>query len=214
MSNVVAIVPCGGASRRMGRPKADLPFGPETLLQRAVRQLAGAVDLVIVAAAPGQSLPDLDARKVRVVRDPSPHLGPLRGLEAALAVAPGSAEFAYLAAVDAPHFSSDWLRLLLDRIEEREGAAAAFDGRWQPFAALYRIGPTREAVARLRAEGVERLTSLLDRLATRRIDARELAAIDPSGLIFRDLDRPEEYLRALQERSEEGPLGRPNGGPR
>ena len=32
-----AIVLCGGRSRRMGRDKASLPFGTETLLERVVR---------------------------------------------------------------------------------------------------------------------------------------------------------------------------------
>ena len=39
MSNVyAAIVLCGGRSSRMGTPKALLPFGPELMLQRVVRQ--------------------------------------------------------------------------------------------------------------------------------------------------------------------------------
>ena len=32
-----AVVLCGGESRRMGRPKAWLPFGDERMLQRVVR---------------------------------------------------------------------------------------------------------------------------------------------------------------------------------
>ena len=34
------IVLAGGKSTRMGVPKATLPFGPETMLQRVVRLLA------------------------------------------------------------------------------------------------------------------------------------------------------------------------------
>ena len=45
------IVLCGGESRRMGRDKASLPFGPETLLQRVVRQLASQVFPIVVVAA-------------------------------------------------------------------------------------------------------------------------------------------------------------------
>ncbi len=37
------IVLCGGQSKRMGRPKAWLPFGGETMLQRVVRVLAEVV---------------------------------------------------------------------------------------------------------------------------------------------------------------------------
>ncbi len=202
MPEVVAIVLCGGASRRMGRSKADLPLGRETLLERAVRQLAAAVDLVVVAAAPGQSLPAFDSRRVRIVRDPSPHPGPLHGLGAALAVLPESAEFAYLAAVDAPWFSAKWLRLLVGRVGDRDAAAATVDGRLQPFAALYRVGPARAAVARLLAEGARRLSAILERLEVRSVPVADLAAVDSTGDPFRDLDRPEDYRRALDEMAE------------
>ena len=37
------IVLCGGKSTRMGRSKALLPFGPETMLQRVVRLLGSVV---------------------------------------------------------------------------------------------------------------------------------------------------------------------------
>ena len=41
-----AIVLCGGRSRRMGGPKAWLPFGPERLLQRVVRLAGKAVGFI------------------------------------------------------------------------------------------------------------------------------------------------------------------------
>jgi molybdopterin-guanine dinucleotide biosynthesis protein A len=47
------IVLCGGKSTRMGVPKATLPFGPETMLQRVLRLLSTAVSPVVVVAAPG-----------------------------------------------------------------------------------------------------------------------------------------------------------------
>jgi molybdenum cofactor guanylyltransferase len=63
-----AVVLCGGESRRMGVPKAWLPFGPERLLQWVVR-LVGVVSRPIVVAAPGQELPELPTG-VSIVRDP------------------------------------------------------------------------------------------------------------------------------------------------
>ena len=40
-----SVVLCGGESRRMGLPKADLPFGNELLIERVVR-LLGELELV------------------------------------------------------------------------------------------------------------------------------------------------------------------------
>ena len=74
--SVAAVILCGGESRRMGRPKAWLPFGEELMLQRVVR-LAGLVAWpIVVVAAPGQRLPELSADIV-VVRDLVAGRGPL-----------------------------------------------------------------------------------------------------------------------------------------
>lgn len=209
---VAGIVLCGGASRRMGRSKAALPFGPESLVERAVRQLAGVFDPIVVAAAPSQILPDFDPRHVWIVRDPSPHQGPMHGLAAALAALTNAAEFAYLAAVDTPRFSSAWARLLTDRIGGSDAAAAIVDGRLQPFGSLYRVAAARKALDRLMFEGIGRLTTLLERLDTTRIGGAELAGVDPDGVLFRDLDRPEEYRRALAEMADDPvPPGHPRG---
>ena len=48
---VGGVILCGGRSSRMGRPKALLPFGEETLLTRMVRILSGVVDPIVVVAA-------------------------------------------------------------------------------------------------------------------------------------------------------------------
>lgn len=57
-----AVVLCGGESRRMGRAKAWLPFGPERMLQRVVRLVREAVGPVVVVAAPGQECPPCPTR--------------------------------------------------------------------------------------------------------------------------------------------------------
>ena len=49
---VAGIVLRGGQSRRMGQPKAWLPFGGETMLARVVRILGGVVDPIVVVASP------------------------------------------------------------------------------------------------------------------------------------------------------------------
>src|SRR5438128_4376608 len=88
------IILCGGQSKRMGRPKAWLPFGGETMLPRVVRLLSQVVAPVVVVAAPGQDLPALPAG-VAVVRDEERGRGPLQGLAAGLKALQGQAEAAY-----------------------------------------------------------------------------------------------------------------------
>ena len=84
MTQVGGIVLCGGQSKRMGRPKAWLPFAGEIMLPRVVRLLGEAVEPIVVVAAPGQDVPSLPAA-VAIVRDEEKDRGPLVGLAAGLA---------------------------------------------------------------------------------------------------------------------------------
>jgi molybdopterin-guanine dinucleotide biosynthesis protein A len=70
------IVLCGGRSTRMGVPKATLPFGPETMLQRVVRLLGSVVAPIVAVAAREQKLPKLP-EDVIVTRDEREQRGPL-----------------------------------------------------------------------------------------------------------------------------------------
>ena len=66
--NCGALVLCGGESRRMGEPKAWLPFGRERMLQRVVRLVGTTAEPVVVVAGPDQELPPLPSA-VRIARD-------------------------------------------------------------------------------------------------------------------------------------------------
>ena len=111
--SVAAVILCGGESRRMGRPKAWLPFGDERMLERVVR-LAGTVARpIVVVAASGQELPEL-AVDVAVVRDPVAGRGPLQGLAAGLGALPDSVELAYATATDVPFLEPRWIGRLVE----------------------------------------------------------------------------------------------------
>src|SRR5947207_12117554 len=101
MLRVGGIVLCGGQSKRMGRPKAWLPFAGELLLPRVVRILGETVSPIVVVAAVDQELPPLPA-DVQVVRDEEKGRGPLQGLAAGLAALAGQADAAYASSCDVP----------------------------------------------------------------------------------------------------------------
>src|SRR5215471_11116138 len=103
------IVLCGGQSKRMGRPKAWLPFAGELMLPRVVRLLSEAVHPVIVVAAPGQDVPPLSS-EVAVVRDEEKGRGPLQGLAAGLTSLSGQVTAAYLSSCDVPFLRPAFVR--------------------------------------------------------------------------------------------------------
>src|SRR5262245_19350425 len=111
--NVGGIVLCGGQSKRMGQPKAWLPFAGEVMLPRVVRLLGQAVRPIVAVAAPGQAVPPLPA-EVAVVRDEREGRGPLQGLAAGLEALRGRVEAAYLSSCDVPFLRPAFVRRLIE----------------------------------------------------------------------------------------------------
>ena len=76
-----AAVLCGGRSRRMGRDKALLRLGDQTLLERTVGVLSRLAPRVYLACGAEERYAELG---LECVLDRLPDGGPLAGLEAAL----------------------------------------------------------------------------------------------------------------------------------
>jgi molybdenum cofactor guanylyltransferase len=192
------IVLCGGQSRRMGRSKAWLPFGPEVLLQRVVRILRIVADPVVVVAASGQSLPEL-ADSVVVVRDPISDRGPLQGLATGLRALPSGCELAYVTATDSPFLRAAWAEWLAELIGPDDLAIPEIDGQLHPLAAVYRKSSVLPAAESLLTEGRFRLLDLLERLQSVRVDASMMVIADPRLETLRNLNTPEDYEQALRD---------------
>jgi molybdenum cofactor guanylyltransferase len=191
------IVLCGGQSRRMGRPKAWLPFAGETMLGRVVRLLAEAVDPIVVVAAPDQDVPPLPAG-IAVVRDEAQGRGPLQGLAAGLAALRGRADAAYLSSCDVPFLRPDFVRRLVELLGDAMICVAQVGEYHHPLAAVYRV-EAADAVAQLLAKGRLRPFFLFEAVPTRVVGAAELAGVDPTFQTLRNLNTPEDYEAALRE---------------
>ena len=195
--NVGGIVLCGGQSRRMGRPKAWLPFAGGFMLPHVVRRLSTVVHPVVVVAAPGQDVPPLPA-KVLVVRDEEKGRGPLQGLAAGLTALRGRADAAYLSSCDVPFLRAAFVRRLIELLGDHLICVPHVARFHHPLAAVYRL-EVADAVKRLLAEDRLRPVFLFEAVPTRVVDAAELAEVDPTFESLRNLNTPEEYETALQD---------------
>jgi len=197
------IVLCGGKSERMGRSKAMLRFGPESMLQRVVRLLGEAVEPVVVVAAAGQELPQL-AAAVRVVRDRFPDRGPLEGLRAGLEAIGGQAEAAFVTGCDVPLLKPGFVRRMIELAEGHDVAVPHIERRDQPLAAVYRTSVLLEVEALLAADRL-RPAFLFEQVRTRRITAAQLTDVDPGLHSLANLNSPADYMAALTHAGFEPP---------
>lgn len=195
--NAGGIVLCGGQSKRMGRPKAWLPFGGEVMLQRMVRLLTEVIRPVVVVAAPGQDLPRLAAETI-VVRDEEKGRGPLQGLAAGLSALQGQVEAAYVSSCDVPFLRPAFVRRMIELLEDREICVPFIAGYHHPLAAVYRLGIINR-VGRLLTENRLRPIFLFENALTRFVHNHELTDVDPDFQSLWNLNTPEDYEEALRE---------------
>ena len=198
---VAGIVLAGGLSSRMGRPKAWLPFGPETLLQRVVRIVGEVVGPVVVVAATNQDLPSLPA-EVRVVRDEREAQGPLEGLRVGLRSLVGFADAAYATSCDVPFLTPQFVRAIIERLGDHDVVVPVeVEGErvfHHPLAAAYRVSLTPR-LDTLIESGRLRPVFLYEESRTLRVPVDDLRAVDPRLDALRNLNHPADYEQALAD---------------
>jgi molybdopterin-guanine dinucleotide biosynthesis protein A len=197
---------CGGESRRMGQPKAWLPFGEELMLQRVVRIASEVASPLVVVAALGQTLPSLPS-SVLTVRDPVRGRGPLQGLAAGLRALPEDVSLCFASGTDVPFLRPAWVRCLLDLIGDHDLAIPYCEGRHHPLAALYRRATALPAIESLLEADRLRPVFLMEVLRTREVSAEELHAVDPGFWTLRNLNTPVDYKSALEAAGLDVPVG-------
>ena len=193
---VGAIILCGGKSSRMTVPKATLPFGSETLLERVLRICATELTPIVVVAAVDQQLPALD-EQVLVTHDQRAGRGPLEGLAAGLAAIQPYAEAAYVTSCDVPFLRPEFIRALVERLQTHDVVVPHDVKYHHPLAAIYRtrILPNIE---KLLAQDRMRPLFLFDTVDTLRVNTTDLRSVDPELRSLLNLNQPADYFAALE----------------
>ncbi len=165
----------GGASTRMGRDKADLPYGGTTLLVR-LATLGAELGLPVLICGRAQP-PQWAGPTALFLNDAVTGEGPLRGLEAAL----GHADSVLLIACDLPLLTAADLTWLLAAPTAVHGTTVLRNGRAEPLFSRYHaacrpliaaeLASGRRSPARLLASGTFTRITAPYGLAARLADA-------------------------------------------
>lgn len=185
------VVLAGGDSRRMGRPKAGLDVGGESLVGRVVRILQTlCAEVLIVTKSPLDFL----EFNTKIVRDLIPGQGPLGGLATGLFYS--RRPWVLTLACDLPCLKSDLLVLLLETARAAPAGPRVIVPRtkdgWQPLVAVYSplcLKPIRRylqsggrKVDEIRRHGV----------IWHEVGEDQLRAVDPDLESFTNINTPEE----------------------
>lgn len=185
-----AAILAGGQSRRMGRDKASLQLGGQALIERvlaAVRPL-GCPSFVVARQATDHAHLGLP-----VYPDLYPGTGPLGGLYTALRHS--STPALLLLACDLPFLTPEFLRFLVESLGQHQAAVPQNPEGLHPLCAAY-AASCLPAVERLLSQGERRMYTLCHQLDLRVLSPEKWQPFDPHGLLFSNLNTPEEYERA------------------
>lgn len=192
--SVYGWVLAGGASRRMGRPKADLVLAGATMLERQIRLLRAVGFPVAVVGYRGSR----SGLGVPVLDDDFPDRGPLAGISAGLGHT--RREFNLFLGCDLPFMERRFLEFLCCRALE-SGADVTLPhsagGRAQPLCALYR----RRIAGIIRGQlesGWNKVDRFFPRVRTERILWPEMARLGFPPRIFDNMNTPEDYEDAVR----------------
>lgn len=190
-----AAILAGGASRRMGRSKARLPWGVGNLLEFQTERLSKLFSQVFVVL---KTPPDYAIGPAAVLLDRSPEVAAIHGL---LRVLEEVEDRAFVMAVDLPALPADVMREIARRGLRTEALALVpeADGRLQPLAAVWRRAVAPTAADRI-ARGELSLAGLAREAGAEVLNEREWRMIDPSGNSFVNLNTLTDYV-ANRERA-------------
>jgi molybdenum cofactor guanylyltransferase len=184
----------GGESSRMGRAKALLEIGGEPLVVRMARLIERVVGsaTVIGRAAEYQPL------GLSVIDDDWPGAGPLGAIATVLRAS--ETPWNLILACDLPYLTRDWLKFLVRRSFASDADAVLPMNALgaEPLCAMYH----KRGEAAVRAalgSGVRKVTDGLKQLSVERIEPIEWKAFDSAGLLFKNMNSPEDYEEAKRK---------------
>lgn len=200
---IEGFVLAGGASSRMGKPKAGLILGGNTMLDRAVAAISPVSAGNVTAILPEDlRIEGVDTNSFRVAHDfeipgtKQPTRAPIVGLYSALKLS--SAPWIAVLAVDLPFVTAELFEKLAEQIHDDVDAVVPVqpDGYVQPLCAFYRCGTVLRAIGR-GSDGEDiSLRSLLSKVRTKHVPFSEIAELKDSEQFFLNVNTPEDLDQA------------------
>ena len=186
-----AVILAGGMSRRMGRDKAALPYGEETMLSHLVRLYRPYFDITAVSLnTPGR----FETYGALEVVDRHPGDGPLAGLEAAFLDT--GADLIFLTGTDLPLGDPALAQYLMEVRGDHDVCLIRSAKGPEPLFAIY-SSACLGAISKALEEGRRSMFSMIQQVRTLELPAESLTGFDVQRILT-NVNDPAEYARVLK----------------
>ena len=193
-----AVILAGGKSRRMGRNKALLDFGGETLIERLYGILKSAFEEVLISANDPETYEFLGAQ---VVQDVFGAGGSLAGIHAALLHSGG--ESCFFVACDMPFVNLDLVRYLSQFADDYEVVIPMSRNGLEPLHSFY----SRRCVPHIEQQlgrGNLKIIDFFPHVSVREVTLDEMRECDPEEMSYFNINTQEKYEAAVARLRDRG----------
>ncbi len=192
MTDATGFVTAGGRSSRMGKDKAWLELGGQSMIERVIAALTPVTAGVSIIA----NGPEYARLGLPIFADTQKGVGPLEAIRTALANA--HLPRTVLVGCDLPFVTPELFKFLLNiRGEHQIVVPVGPDGKLETLCAIYCM-KALPIVSDLIASGERKVSLLFDRAATRFVDFDELRHLTASQLFFENVNTQADYERAIE----------------
>ncbi|NIM95092.1 MAG: NTP transferase domain-containing protein [Anaerolineales bacterium] len=180
----------GGQSRRMGEEKALTLLAGIPLIEHVLKQVDGLGNEIIIATNSPERLRYLG---FRLVLDPIPEAGALRGLHSAIDAMQG--DRALVVACDMPFINRQLLRHMIEVPSTADVVIPMCSNEYEPFHALY----ARSCLPAIQAaiqKSRRRMISFFPDVTVQAVEDDVISRYDPEHISFFNINTTEDLLRA------------------
>ena len=187
-----AAIIAGGQARRFGgRDKGELAIGDARIIDRQIAVLREVADHLVIVAHEADRYRSLG---LPVFEDLVPGAGALGGIYTAITVAPDPQTL--VVACDMPFLSVPFLRHLANAGCDVDLAIPRTADGYQPLCASYSRS-CADPIRRRLEVGALKVLALLSDVQVREIGPDDIAPYDPDGMLFFNVNTPNDYARSL-----------------
>lgn len=191
---VTGLILCGGKSKRMGRPKAFLPYGGRTIVEHLINRFTQLFDEVFLVANEPDAFSQMT---VDVVKDILPNRGPVCGILSGLLVA--KHEHVFVAACDMPLVDRKLVREMSRRRRDFDVVVLGHEGVVEPLLGFYSKSCIKSLEDTLFA-GKGAVHDVLSGVSASVFDYEQCNASDPMPAYF-NVNTPLDYSELLSKTS-------------
>ncbi len=188
---ITTAIQAGGLSSRAGEDKALLKLHGVPLIELVLHKIEDLTDEILITTNNPKALEYL---QVRLVTDPMPGEGALRGLHTALASA--NNERVLVLACDMPFVQKEFLAAMLSINSSDDVIVPMLDGNYEPLHAIYLRTPCLRAVENALNAGEKKLVSFFQDVRVHTLGEEIIGMYDPEGLSFYNINTPQDLQMA------------------